>query len=305
MPRYPKSPHNCRRAFLEGKEGDFPTLATIDFYRETTNVITNALRSDGRDPLPYRITKDDVIWLFGTKWKDHAVSTKIGYKTALTQYTKFFGNNVMDTVRLKFPHDMRPNVDWLTPEQAKILVEYDGFTPLQKFVIYLMLFCGLRRIECIRLTEADILPAHFMVSGKGALGGKPRLVPISPKMRQALNEYLEWRKDVVTKYLKKRPAAVVPDNLLIRRPRGKQGIMTYDEDGDGLDKTVVRALRKELGFHFANHTLRRTFARTLYIQGTKLRTIADLLGQESTDVTERYIGLINDAMVDAVECLSY
>ena len=303
MPRYPVSPDACRDAYLKAKLSDFPTEATTRFYKETINVITNALISGGRNPLPYKITKEDVIWLFGTLWKDREVSTKIGYKCVLNKYTRHFNNPVMDKVKLKFPHDMRPNADWLTPEQSKLLVEYEHFNPLQKVVIYLMMFCGLRRIECIRLTLDQIYPDYLDIRGKGALGGKPRIVPMNAIMRNALDEYLAWREEKVCAFHKRCPSRPIPNNLLIWI-HGRH-ISAYSEKGDGLDRMVVRKVSKALGFPFSNHTLRRTFARTLYMNGKKLRTIANLLGEESEREAEKYIGIIKDDMSEAVECLTY
>ena len=52
--------------------------------------------------------------------------------------------------------------------------------------------------------------------------------------------------------------------------------------------------QSHLGSHrvpFSNHTLRRTFGRTLYYSGVKIEDIAAILGHKDTKTTLKYLGL--------------
>lgn len=59
---------------------------------------------------------------------------------------------------------------------------------------------------------------------------------------------------------------------------------------------VVEPLRERLGFHFANHTLRRTFSRHLFHAEVPVEAISEFLGHESTTETLKYIGVNLDDM---------
>ncbi|MFA6870363.1 MAG: tyrosine-type recombinase/integrase, partial [Methanomethylophilus sp.] len=56
---------------------------------------------------------------------------------------------------------------------------------------------------------------------------------------------------------------------------------------------------------FANHTLRRTFGRTLWLAKTRVETIASILGHEDLRTTVKYLGIKLDDQRDALEKLSY
>lgn len=278
------------------------TNATILHYTSNVKVIIRNLRAAGRDPLPYNITEDDARYLISEKWIKLTVKTRKGYWHSLRRYTEFFDNQTIKKIKVRFPHDMRPNVDWLTDHQVKQILTYP-MDQIQKFVIYCELYGGLRRRDVMGLTVNSILPKHLHVLGKGAIGGKPRLVPYGDEFAAVIEEFLLYRNKLIEKAKNRRPTAKVPNELLIYEKGGK--LSAYDEFADAIDKRVCRKMSKELGFKFSNHTLRRTLARRLYRMGVKLRTIADILGQEDSADAERYIGLINDDMVAAIENLTF
>lgn len=85
-----------------------------------------------------------------------------------------------------------------------------------------------------------------------------------------------------------------PEELFIWSRRGS--MHPYAERGSGWDKRVIQPVRDATGIHFGNHTLRRTFGRTMFQAGVKLETIAKLMGHESTATTIDYLGLNMDDM---------
>lgn len=70
----------------------------------------------------------------------------------------------------------------------------------------------------------------------------------------------------------------------------------YREHTGALDDKVIVPLHERLGFHFANHTLRRTFGRRLFHAEVPVETIPKFLGHESTVETLKYIGIDLDDM---------
>jgi integrase/recombinase XerD len=77
----------------------------------------------------------------------------------------------------------------------------------------------------------------------------------------------------------------------------------YKEHTGAVDERVLDPLRKQLGFHFANHTLRRTFGRMLFKAGTDIVTISKILGHEDVKETIGYIGINLDDMEEGMDLL--
>jgi integrase len=300
MTRYPRTPEACIAKFLADIEKEPLTLKSKQSYSSTVRIITRDLIAGGRNALPYKITEDDVRWLLLESWMRLQIKTRKGYRSVLAKYTTHFGNHVTRSVKIRFPHDMRPNVRRLTNAQAARLWASD-MTPFQRIAVHLMMFMGLRRAELLRLKVTDVRDNHILVNGKGGIGGKPRIVPLHRETREIFARWLEARDALIAAAKKRRPNLEVPPDLLVYK--AKNHINEYTEDG--LDRAVCGKLSLQLGFKFTNHDLRRTFARRLFQSGVKLRTIADLLGHESISETEKYIGTILDDMVSAMENLEY
>lgn len=132
--------------------------------------------------------------------------------------------------------------------------------------------CGLRIAEALALDIRDApLPggtSALRVTGKG---GKPRLVPVLPAVRQAIAAYMALR-----------PGAAPGEPLFI----GARGAR--------LDPAVaqksLRDYRRLAGLpeHATPHALRHSFATHLLGSGADLRAIQELLGHASLSTTQRY-----------------
>jgi integrase/recombinase XerC len=132
--------------------------------------------------------------------------------------------------------------------------------------------CGLRIAEALALDIRDApLPgaeAGLRVTGKG---GKQRLVPVLPAVRQALAAYLALR-----------PGAAAAEPLFL----GARGAR--------LDPAVaqksLRDYRRLAGLpeHATPHAMRHSFATHLLGGGADLRAIQELLGHASLSTTQRY-----------------
>ncbi|MCB4820883.1 tyrosine recombinase XerC [Roseicella aerolata] len=139
-------------------------------------------------------------------------------------------------------------------------------------LITLLYGCGLRISEALSLDVRDApLPggeAALRITGKG---GKQRLVPVLPAVRQAIAAYLALR-----------PGAA-PGEPLFLGARGHR-----------LDPAVaqrsLREYRRLAGLpeHATPHALRHSFATHLLGGGADLRAIQELLGHASLSTTQRY-----------------
>lgn len=280
---------------------------TVSFYTETIRAVLGIMDKLGLVTHPKKVSNDDVGCLMDyLADENYAIQTRKGYLSALRKYCLAFDNpTVRDWQRIRFPHDNRPHADWLTALQAHTLLTTEK-TPIQTIVIHLELCLGLRHVEVIRLRTKDI---HYEtetldVRGKGSEGGKPRTIPFTHGTKAALCLWSAERDRLRRISETRHPKTFVdPDEFIVWEKAGV--LSSYSEQGYGLDKVVTIPLSKLLGFHFSNHTLRRTFGRTLFRSNVPVPTIARILGHESTDVTLKYIGVDLDDMRTAMGVLSY
>jgi integrase len=248
---------------------------------------------------PTNIKVKDVHKMLDTMTADgYAVATRKNYATCLSRICGFYKNYSVQEAKIVWPQDVRPNVDWLTIEQAKALMDFPK-TPNQELLVMCELGMGLRRVEVSRMCMSHMHNGYMDVIGKGKAGGKLRTVPFHPRMYDTLNRYYSYRCELeATAKSVNRYPVVVPDRMLIYRKKGK--LFAYsDVKLTGVDK-LLSSLSDEIGIEFTHHTLRRTFGRTMFHSHVPVATIAKLLGHESTDMTLKYIGVDLDDMSAAM-----
>ena len=147
-------------------------------------------------------------------------------------------------------------------------------------VLTLLYGCGLRISEGLSLTRADApLGETLRITGKG---GKTRIAPILPAVRDAVDDYLALL-----------PFALSPDEPLFRARRGGPLSARHLQ-------ATVQHLRGRLGLPASAtpHALRHSFATHLLGAGADLRSIQELLGHASLSTTQKYTA------VDAAHLLS-
>jgi len=292
----------CLTSFLkEVKKRDISPKTKYG-YDQGTRKCLDILRSKEMKTRPDQIGEREIKYLKDVAFADLEVRTKRWYLTMLNGYLQHFDNYAMDKMKLRWPQDCRVYVDWLTPDDAKKLLS-TPMTIQQELVVKLELCMGLRRVEVIRLTVDKITPKKIDVRGKGRSGGKWRSIPYSPGVYETIQRYLKWRSHLISEVQRYNPRAVVPDEVFIYA-KGNT-LKTYGEKGTGFDAAFIHPLRVKSGIKFSNHTLRRTFGRTLWKNGIPIETISEILGHESTDVTLDYIGVNIDDMTESMAKLEF
>ncbi len=137
-------------------------------------------------------------------------------------------------------------------------------------VLTLLYGCGLRISEGLSLTRADTpLGETLRITGKG---GKTRIAPILPAVRDAIDDYLALL-----------PFALSPGEPLFRARRGGPLSPRHVQ-------ATVQHLRGRLGLPASAtpHALRHSFATHLLGAGADLRSIQELLGHASLSTTQKY-----------------
>lgn len=148
-------------------------------------------------------------------------------------------------------------------------------------VLTLLYGCGLRISEGLSLTRADApLPQTLRIAGKG---GKTRLVPVLPAVRQAVDAYVAGL-----------PLVLSPDEPLFRARRGGPLSPRHIQ-------ATVQRLRGRLGLPASAtpHALRHSFASHLLGAGADLRAIQELLGHASLSTTQKYTAVNADQLMAA------
>ncbi|HEY7852041.1 MAG TPA: tyrosine-type recombinase/integrase, partial [Caulobacteraceae bacterium] len=148
-------------------------------------------------------------------------------------------------------------------------------------VLTLLWGCGLRISEALALKQSDApLAESLRITGKG---GKTRLTPVLPAVREAVDAYLDAL-----------PFTVGPNEPLFRAVRG--GPLKPRQV-----QALMQRLRGRLGLseRATPHALRHSFATHLLGAGADLRSIQELLGHASLSTTQRYTAVDAAGLMNA------
>jgi len=176
----------------------------------------------------------------------------------------------------------------VTPDDAANLVDLVEEAAAEPWIgardraVLLLLYgAGLRIAEALSLTGSALpLGEVLTVTGKG---GKERVVPLLPVVREA-----------VAVYAKACPWPLAPKEPLFRGAKG--GALSA-----GMVRRATAAARKALGLPdtATPHALRHSFATHLLGAGTDLRSLQELLGHASLGSTQIYTKVDAATILDA------
>jgi len=279
------------------------TEATRHFYRGHTQIVMNMLLNGGREWRPWAVKEEDVVWLIDEiQSKGLAVATLRNYISGLTSLTRFYGNSVVSKMRIRYPHDARPNVRWISDDKARELALLRS-DPMTDLIIHCGLCLGMRRIEILRLTPESFLGDRVRIHGKGPVGGKTRFMPYHPATPGIVATYMTYRRSLIDQAAERSGNVEIPPDLLLHY-RGRR-LGTYDKVKATAINNRVTAAGNKVGIErLANHMLRRTFGRTMWRDGVKIETISAMLGHDSIEQTLEYIGANIDDMQSAMDMFS-
>lgn len=155
-------------------------------------------------------------------------------------------------------------------------------------IITIFLNCGIRLSELvgINISDIDFYENRMKVLGKG---NKERMVYLNSACIDALNKYLEVRKNI--KKAAAEPALFISNQNKRISKRRVQQIVENTLESAGLD-----------GKGITTHKLRHTAATLMYQYGdADVLTLKELLGHASVSTTEIYTHLSNESVRNAVE----
>jgi integrase/recombinase XerD len=143
-----------------------------------------------------------------------------------------------------------------------------GRNQKHKLLLWMIYSCGLRRSEVINILLTDLDRTRSILHIREAKGKVDRIVPVSEKVWQKIDEYL---------------SGYMPQKYLFE---GQNGGKYSSESVYNVFKQALKksGIKKDVGVH----SLRHSYATHLHESGLDIRYIQELLGHKSTKTTEIY-----------------
>ena len=201
---------------------------------------------------------------------------------ALRRFMRWSGNPLAaDVGAWSLPTGTPSHRRWLTPTDLAEL--YCSARGLERVIVSLEGFNGLRRVEVLRLRgkDVDLKSRRLRVLGKGKNGGKWRTIPLFSETEKVLRR--QATRDGPDAPLV--PLSISGVDLLLRRAAARSGLIRR-------------------GIYVSHHDLRRTFGRLSHQAGMDLVQLKNLYGHSSLDQTVHYIGLDEDEMRAGLDSLA-
>lgn len=194
---------------------------------------------------------------------------------------------------IQIPRTYRRKVDILTSDQLRqlLLAAYEKGHLLKTrnaLIIALMVDCGLRREEVVKLTplRVNLNTRKITVIGKG---NKERIVPLGDFTFKLLIEY--------RKLLQEKRNNLPQDALLLTR--------AYHPITNNTIKLMISNLQKSTGLNFSAHTLRHNFATNWCIDEYNRSGTIDifrlqvLMGHQDIQTTQIYVHMAEEIIIAA------
>ena len=219
-------------------------------------------------------------WL-GERLDNHINNSNARALSALRSMFKYFEKNNLITNRKIFKIKI--------PKLSKTLPRAIDFNDVKKIILalenyheepwenareiainFLIYGCGLRISEALSVNKIMLENTQSLViNGKG---GKQRLVPLIPIV-----------KDKIEKYLELCPFKKNPTDAIFVNKKNKKYLRTVYAN-------IIAEIRKNLNLSddITPHAFRHSFATALLEENVDLRTIQDLLGHSKLSTTQRY-----------------
>jgi integrase/recombinase XerC len=197
--------------------------------------------------------------------------------------------NPAANIRIKYYQRALPDIltDIERKQLLKTLAQTKGQRAFRDRIIYIVLLnTGLRVQELVNLDVADINLAEKRLAIT-AKGNQEATRFLNTRVRRALEQYLKWRKKQATDS----PA------LFLSSHRQRLSMRQVQRSFEQWIKAA--GINKRLSIH----SLRHTFASTLYEKSNNLLAVQQALGHRSITSTMIYTQLNPEQLVDALESL--
>lgn len=275
------------------------SIRTLDSYEKVLSSSFEELKKAGLEVSPKKVSEREIDHLRENVYKGSERYNRWRL-SILGTFLKWCGNGIIDKMRISWPQDLREHANWLTAEEA--LVVMNAAEGIERVIVHLELVLCMRRVEILRLRPYDFKGDMVNVLGKGRHGGKWRSVPYDEDTHEIIASWLLERQRIIDRARRSGKPGMTTDALLVHDKNGR--LRAYQKTG--IDKILARLKRKvesvyDRKFDFSNHTLRRTGGRMLWKAGVPIETICDILGHSDVRQTIKYLGINQDDKAEAMK----
>jgi len=254
------------------------------------------IREDFKGRKPSALTGEEILGYAKESWGDLTPKGKSWYWNILKNFLEYSGNTDLRKIKFNIGNVKDREVYWLDIDQCqKVREAVENMREDYMMIYHLGRDLGLRRCEMRWIEKEDVhqRTQNFIIPGKY---DKQRIVPFHPLSAEYLQSWKVKREEMMKSARNYNEEVEEPSTLLMWQRFSRVGNMGKTTMDKRLADIEERSGVEINGFH----TLRRTFAREIYNSGIRLKTIRDLLGHESIEVTERYIGIQEDKKREAL-----
>ena len=173
--------------------------------------------------------------------------------------------------------------NWLMKDQANALLNAPDPSTLKgkrdRAILALLIGCGLRRAELLRLEVANIQQreGRWVIPDLVGKGNRIRTVPVPAAVKARIDDWLA-------------AAGIKQEKIFRPVNRGDRLAGEAIADEKAVWQLVLRYARETALGKLSPHDLRRTCAKLCRKAGGDLEQIQLLLGHASVQTTERYLG---------------
>ncbi|HLR64236.1 MAG TPA: site-specific tyrosine recombinase XerD [Pseudogracilibacillus sp.] len=229
------------------------------------------------------VTRQDIVAsLMKLKSEGKSAATIARFTSSLRTFHQFLiREQITDhdpTLQIETPRKSRSLPNVMNMADVEKLLNYEGDKPLEirnRAMLEIMYATGLRVTEMVTLKLSDLHLTMGFVRCKGK-GSKERIIPVGDYATNALTEYIEFARPLLTKKNPDESSLFVNNH---GNPLSRQGFWK-----------ILKQIAIEVGLtkSITPHTLRHSFATHLLENGADLRAVQEMLGHADISTTQIY-----------------
>ena len=279
------------------------SLKTVENYDRYLVRFLEFIKNDDPEKINDTVIKEFRLWLnrqplknLGRPDETLGKKTQNYYLISIRAFLKYMARQGIKTLpaeRIELAKVTERSLDLITSEELKRLLETPRGNELKdlrdRAILELLFSTGLRVSELCSLTrDMDLRSDELSIRGKG---GKIRIVFISDKAKDTLQQYLSKRKDM--------------DNALFVKI-GKNISKTMSKKGEnlGVTKRTIERIVKQLAIKagiskkVTPHVIRHCFATDLLQNGADIRSVQIMLGHSNISTTQIYTHVTDKQLLE-------
>src|SRR3989339_997484 len=275
--------------------GKNQSLKTVENYEHYLNRFLDFTKDIEVAKIDLKLIEDFRLYLNRLQVKNENLSkkTQAYHLIALRAFFKYLARNDINCLsaeKVDLPKIPKRTVEFLTRDELERLFESVNLNSKSglrdRAILELLYSSGLRvsELRSLNREQVDLKRGEFMVRGKGS---KPRLVFVSKRATEFLNNFLKTRTDnckaLFINYKKIKISNLADEKRRLSTVSIENIVRKYANFA-GIVKKVTP------------HTLRHSFATELLINGADIRSVQEMLGHASITTTQVYTHLTNQRL---------